>query len=293
MLPSYISFLIASMTITGAFVDLPGVRMWYLDTEGDGTPLVLMHAGTGTSESWRPNISAFANAGYRVIAFDRRGSGKSVADPSTGAQPGSASADLDALMVVLAISKFHLVAVAAGAFEALDYASWKSETLLSLVAAASTGSIQEPDIIEFSARIRIAALQDPNPAANREISASYRGANPDGTAAWIAIEHQARQAGTTSQPRRTPNTYAKLAAITAPTLVLAGGADLIAPPPLMALWAAHVKNAEFATISMAGHSISWENPDEFNDYVIAFLGKRQIGGGSDGIASRKASRSAG
>ena len=73
---------------SGNFADLPGVRLWYVDT-GAGTPLVLLHANTGTVEAWQFQIGVFAKAGWRVIAFDRRGWGKSTADPLTGDQPGT------------------------------------------------------------------------------------------------------------------------------------------------------------------------------------------------------------
>src|SRR5262245_52221061 len=56
-----------------AFADLPGVRLWFEDTGGRGEPVVLMHAITGTSEIWQPQIEALKSAGYRVVAFDRRG----------------------------------------------------------------------------------------------------------------------------------------------------------------------------------------------------------------------------
>src|SRR4051812_955480 len=65
------------------YADLPGVRLWYSDTGGSGTPLVLLHANTGNADSWTPNIPGLAAAGYRLIAFDRRGWGRSVADPDT------------------------------------------------------------------------------------------------------------------------------------------------------------------------------------------------------------------
>ena len=55
---------------------------------------------TGTIEAWEPQIGPFAEAGYRVIAFDRRGWGESIARPETGSQPGTLAGDLDALQVV-------------------------------------------------------------------------------------------------------------------------------------------------------------------------------------------------
>ena len=52
------------------------MRLWFTDTGGTGEPIVLMHAITGTSESWETQVAAFSKAGYRVIAFDRRGWGR-------------------------------------------------------------------------------------------------------------------------------------------------------------------------------------------------------------------------
>src|SRR5262249_54460344 len=59
---------------SGRFAELPGVKLWFTDTGGTGTPVVLLHANTGTSASWEAQAAAFAREGYRVIAFDRRGS---------------------------------------------------------------------------------------------------------------------------------------------------------------------------------------------------------------------------
>src|SRR5579875_1626960 len=90
----------------GEYVDLPGVRLWYTDSGGSGTPLVLLHANTGNTETWQYNTPAFAAAGYRVVAFDRRGWGRSTAEPATGPQPGSIAGDLDALAEHLHLDRF-------------------------------------------------------------------------------------------------------------------------------------------------------------------------------------------
>jgi pimeloyl-ACP methyl ester carboxylesterase len=128
-----------------------GHKLWFTDAGGTGTPIVLLHANTGTSASWEPQATAFAREGYRVIAFDRRGWGKSLADPATGPQPGSVAADLDALANHLQLDKFHLVGVAGGGFVSLDYAAWRAERLRSLVVAASTGQFAEKEMRDFSA----------------------------------------------------------------------------------------------------------------------------------------------
>lgn len=125
---------------------------------------------------------------------------------------------------------------------------------------------------EFTARIEIPELRK-LPAVYREVGASYRGANPDGTNRWMDIDAHARQPGATEQPLRTPNTFTKLEAIATPTLAIAADADLLAPPALMRLWVEHVKDHEWAVVPDAGHAIAWERPDAFNEKVLAFVGR--------------------
>ena len=261
---------VAAAAQPGGYADLPGVKLWFTDTGGDGVPIVLLHANTGTSESWEAQAAAFAGQGYRVIAFDRRGWGKSLADPATGPQPGSVAGDLDALADHLGLGKFHLVGVAGGGFVAIDYAAWRPERLRGLVVAASTGQFSEQEMREITARVEIPELRKQG-AVYREVGPSYRGANPDGTKRWIEIEERARQPGAPAQPLRTPNTFAKLAAVTPPVLVIAADADLLAPPALMRTWAAHLKSYEWATVPDSGHAISWEHPDIFNESVLRFV----------------------
>jgi pimeloyl-ACP methyl ester carboxylesterase len=260
----------AQAPAAGGYAELPGVKLWFTDTAGAGTPIMLLHANTGTSESWEAQATAFARQGYRVIAFDRRGWGKSLADPATGPQPGTVAGDLDALADHLKLDKFHLVGVAGGGFVAIDYAAWRPQRLRSLVVAASTGQFAEKEMRDFTARVEIPELRK-QAAVYREVGPSYRGANPDGIRRWIEIDEHAQQPGAPSQPPRTPNTFAKLAAVTMPVLVMAADADLLAPPALMRAWAAHLKNYESATVPDSGHAIACEHRDVFNESVLAFV----------------------
>ena len=256
----------------GRHASLPGARIWYVDTGGDGVPVVLLHANTGTVQSWKGQIDAFHAAGYRVIAFDRRGWGKSMIDPETGPQPGTVSQDLDALMAHLKVPKFHLVGIAGGGFVALDYAHWRPERLLKLVISASNGQFSEPEMQQFYARIAIPGLTgQPEVRSLLEVGVSYRAENPEGHALFQQMEHHSRQPGAPAQPLRTPNTFAKISEVQTRTLVLMGGADLLAPPALMRTWARHLPHKDFASIPDAGHSINWERPQEFNELVLNFL----------------------
>lgn len=260
----------ANNSIVGAYAELPGVQLWFTDTGGTGTPIILLHANTGTSAVWASQIASFSRTGYRVIAFDRRGWGKSIANAATGPQPGSVAGDLDALADHLKLDRFHLIGVAGGGFAALDYAAWRPERLRSLVIGASTGQVTDKEVADFIARIELPGLRQ-LPAVYREVGPSYRGANPDGTQRWTEIEEHARQPQAPAQPLRTPNTFAKIETIPTPTLVIAADADLLAPPALMRIWALHVKNHEWAVVPDAGHAMAWEQPDVFDEKVLEFV----------------------
>lgn len=252
--------------------DLPGVNLWYSDSGGSGVPVVLLHANTGTSDSWQFNAPAFVAAGYRVVGFDRRGWGRSTAEPSTGPQPGSVAGDLQALGDYLRLDRFHLIGVAGGGFVAFDYALWHPERLRSLVVAASTGSVQDKELSEMTVRIRgpeFAAL----PVQFKEVSFSYMATNPDGLKEWLAIHARSQQPGAPSQPLRTEISFAKLETIRLPALLLAADNDLLAAPFIMRMQAAHLPDVELTLVPETGHAINWEQPEAFNRHVLAFIGR--------------------
>ncbi len=254
----------------GAYANLPGVRLWYLDSGGDGEVIMLLHPTAGTSESWQSQIAAFSKAGYRVIAPDRRGWGRSIPD-ANGPQPGISAEDLQAFADFLKLKKFHLMATGGGGLIALDYAAWRSDRLHSLVIGSCIASRSEKEINDFSQRIAL-PKNIKVPRVCQDVSASYRGANPEGTARWVEIEEKARQPGASPVTLRSPNSYQKLATITAPLLIMAGTADTVAPPTLMRIWAPYVRNSKFVVVPDAGHSLAWEQPEFFNQEVLKFIG---------------------
>ena len=256
------------------YANLPGVRIWYRDTGGRGTPVVLLHAATGSSRVWEYQIPAFAAAGYRVIAYDRRGWGRSVVDPA-GAQPGTAADDLRALMSHLGIDRVHLVGTAAGGFVALDYALSFPQQVRSLVVASSIGGVQDDEYLALGRRLRPSPQFDALPPEFREIGPSYRAANAEGTQRWIELERMSRPEGppAPAQPMRNRVTFALLETIAAPTLLLTGEADLYAPPPVMQMFKARIRNAESVVVPEAGHSVYWEQPEIFNRALLAFFAR--------------------
>lgn len=257
-----------------SYVAVPGARIAYIDTGGSGVPVVFMHAATGSSRVWEHQIPAFTEAGYRVIAFDRRGWGRTVIDPS-GPQPGTAADDLLALMTHLGIERFHLVGTAAGGSRALDVALSFPQKLRSLVVACSIGGVEDEEYLELGRRLRPPPF-DTLPPELRELGPSYRAANPEGTRRWIELERMSRPIGARipAQPLRNRITFSLLEAITVPTLFISGGADMYAPPPVVRRFADRIKNSEFVNVPDAGHSVFWEEPRMFNDAVLNFIRKR-------------------
>jgi pimeloyl-ACP methyl ester carboxylesterase len=231
-----------------------------------------MHAATGSSRVWENQIPAFTAAGFRFIAYDRRGWGRSVIDP-TGPQPGTAADDLQALMDFLHIDRFHLVGTAAGVSVSLDYVVSFPQRLRSLaIANGAMGGLQEAEYQEFGRRIRSPQL-DALPPELRELGPSYRAVNPEGTRRWIELEHMSRPEGPPAPPQATRNrlTFSLLEMLKVPMLVITGGADLSAPPPLLRFFTARIRNSESLIIPEAGHSAYWEQPEVFNRAVLEFI----------------------
>ncbi|WP_258271041.1 alpha/beta fold hydrolase, partial [Escherichia coli] len=59
-------------------VDVNELRM-HVTTTGDGPPVLLLHGFPDTHAVWRKQIGVLAAAGYRVLAPDLRGSGRTEA----------------------------------------------------------------------------------------------------------------------------------------------------------------------------------------------------------------------
>jgi len=266
-----------STPMTDSFADLPGVRLSYRDSGGSGVPIVLLHAATGSSRVWEHQEPAFTAAGYRVIAYDRRGFGRTVVAADAPATTGAD--DLHALMAHLRIDRFHLVSTAAGAFVGIDYALSFPQQLRSIVLANTIGGVQDEEFLELGRRIRPPAFAS-MPPDFRELGPSYRADNPEGTKRWLDLERTSRAGsgdhGATpapSQPMRNRITLSSLEQIAVPTLLLTGDADLYAPPAVQRLFAARVKQAETVVVPEAGHSAYWEQPEIFNRAVLTFVAK--------------------
>ena len=253
-------------------VDVDGSRLWYWDTGGNGQPVILLHAGTLSGAGWAYQQPALAMAGYRAIGYSRRGYYRS--DAGDASNPGVGSDDLQRLIQHLKLDKVHLVSAAQGGFFAIDYTLEYPGNVRSLAVISSYMGITEADYAAVNARLRpnfFATL----PHDFQELSPSYRAGNPEGLAAWQALEHQAIHGKRITPKMKQPLTWARLESIKHPTLLMTGDSDLYTPPSLLRMQAQHMPHAEVHVVREAGHSPYWEQPVTFNQILLAFLAKQK------------------
>lgn len=248
-----------------------GARLWYIDTGGAGAPVIFMHAGTGSALVWGYQQPVFARAGYRLIAWSRRGYVNS--EPGSAENPGHCSEDLKSVADALGLTKFHLVGHAAGGIYANDFAISYPERLLSLTLACTTGGVRDPDYLEVGKILYPKGFAEMSPEF-KELSGSYRLLDPEGTKRWVELERKSRPVVI---PQRTKNTisWAQLEKFRMPAQVITGDADLYTPPAVARMYAGRIPGAEVFIVPECGHSPNWERPAIFNDRMLEFLGRHK------------------
>ena len=92
----------------------------YYEDHGTGKPVVLIHGWPLSSKSWEKQVPALIDAGYRVVAYDRRGFGNS-AKPTVGYDYDTLAEDLHKLMTELDLTGATLVGFSMGGGEVARY----------------------------------------------------------------------------------------------------------------------------------------------------------------------------
>src|ERR1700742_3360826 len=96
-----------------------GVEIFYKDW-GSGQPIVFSHGWPLSADDWDPNMMFFLQHGYRVIAHDRRGHGRST-QTDTGNDMDHYAADLAALTEHLGLTNAFHVGHSTGGGEVVHY----------------------------------------------------------------------------------------------------------------------------------------------------------------------------
>lgn len=98
-----------------------GAKLFYRDW-GDGTPVVFCHPWALNADIWEYQLVALSERGFRGVAYDRRGHGRSD-DPGRGYDYDTLAADLAAVIEGLDLRGVTLVGYSMGSAEIIRYVS--------------------------------------------------------------------------------------------------------------------------------------------------------------------------
>lgn len=98
------------------------VNIYVKDWDGGGRPVILLHGWALSADSWDDQATALATAGYRVIAYDRRGFGRSE-QPWNGYDYDSLTDDLATVIEVTGVTDATIVGFSMGGGEVARYMS--------------------------------------------------------------------------------------------------------------------------------------------------------------------------
>jgi non-heme chloroperoxidase len=107
--------------ITSKFNPAEPVNIYYEDW-GKGQPIVLIHGWPVSHEMWEYQMTELPSRGFRCIAYDRRGFGRSD-KPWSGYDYGSLAGDLKALLEALDLKDVILVGFSMAGGELVRYCS--------------------------------------------------------------------------------------------------------------------------------------------------------------------------
>lgn len=256
------------------YADTSPVKIWHWDTGGDGEAIIFCHPWSQSSEGWKYQQPVFAKAGYRVIGWSARGFYKTEKGPEDDV--GSAAEDLHQLVEYLGVDKFHLVGCAAGGCTAIAYAVNHPERLHSLTLSGSILLADEPEFAQIMGNLAAAPKGEKTtiPVTFREVGPSYRAGNAEGFAEWEELAEIAHPNGWyLTQPWGAVRNWESFAAMTVPTLLQTGDADMSGMASLLRLYTQKFPNCEMRVIREAGHAAYWEQPAAFNASILEFIGR--------------------
>ena len=274
--------------ITVGIENSADIKLYYTD-QGKGPTVVLIHGFPLDGESWAKQQAALVEAGYRVIAYDRRGFGSS-SKTGGGSDFETFASDLNSLMYTLDLERVTLVGFSMGAGEVAQYLGQYGSERVGKAAFVSSilpyllKSDENPDgaapqdffdgFTEGIRKDRYAFLTgffkdyynlDDNLGSRMSqeaLDASVQTANRAGSAALAAA------------PLTWPTDFRDyIAKLDVPTLIVHGTADRIVPiDPTARRLRTLLPESSYVEIEGAPHGMLWTHADEVNEALLEFLG---------------------
>ncbi|HEX2705219.1 MAG TPA: alpha/beta hydrolase [Candidatus Lustribacter sp.] len=253
-----------------------------VDWGGDGTPIVALHPNIADSRVWRECAPAWVAAGYRVVSYDRRGFGQT----RYAEEAHDAIEDLRAVTAATSCRPAVIVGNSRGGALALELAVAHPRDVLALVliGAAPTGYPDEEWVAgqaesEQDALLEAAETAGDLDLVNRlEIRYWLDGTEqPEGRVGgpardlMLEMNSDALRAEPIGEQREREPVWPRLAEVTVPVLVIAGGLDLPGLAGLSAQLTEALPDARLVTMAGSAHCPSMDRPEQLSRVVIDFL----------------------
>jgi non-heme chloroperoxidase len=264
-----------------------GTQIYYKDW-GTGTPIVFSHGWPLTADSWEAQMLFLASHGYRCIAHDRRGHGRS-SQPWQGNDMDTYADDLSTLITTLDLKKAVLVGFSAGGGEVARYIGRHGTNRVSkiaLVAAVTpyllkTASNPVGIPIEHYDANRESSLADRSQFYLDIASGPFYGANRPGANVSKGIIYRFWQQGIMAGHKNVLDCIKAfsetdfsedLQKFDVPTLIIHGDDDQIVPIKVSGLRSAElVKHAILKIYPGAPHGITDMYKDQLNADLLDFI----------------------
>ena len=268
-------------------VPADAVRLHIEDSGGSGRPVVLIHGWPLSAQAWAPQVSALREAGYRVVAYDRRGFGRSD-KPASGYGYDTLADDLQRVLDQCDLQDVSLVGFSMGGGEVARYVTRHGESRLhSVVFAAAVPpclmkSADNPDgpLTPERAQEKSAAFERDRAAYFDQFTTAFFSAN----GVLQVTEAQRRQANALCEQAAQHaalacmNSFATtdfredLKKLTVPVLVIHGGSDAVVPFEGSGQRTHRaVRHSELVTVKGAPHGLNVSHAPAFNDALLTFL----------------------
>jgi non-heme chloroperoxidase len=261
----------------------------YYEDHGSGQPVVLIHGYPLSSASWEKQVPALLDAGHRVIAYDRRGFGKS-SQPTTGYNYDTFAEDLHKLVTHLKLQDFALVGFSMGGGEVARYIGRygskgvSKAVIIGGVPPFLLKTADNPEGVDGSVFEGIEKAVAADRYAffteffknfyNTDVNLGKRVSEQAIQASWNVAAIASAKASLACVPTWGEDFRNDVAKIDVPTLVIHGDADRIVPISAAGQRTAKLINgAELVVIKDGPHNVAWTHADEVNSALVSFLAK--------------------